>query len=309
MLLPSRQLRNVGALGTIERMFESAWRLVRRNPPRYARSMTVSAHEVAAELRNRLPGLGIKKQHKLLYYCQGHHLATFGEPLFSETLSAWDMGPVVGALWHQEKVGDVPEPTTSLTEAQRNTIGYVASRYGALSGSDLERLTHSEPPWQQANAGRTSGTSAQMPLAVIREYFASADDDESWRYVAQPFREMAEQRTARTDARRPSRLVRRSAGALRTCVATARHGSSRTSVTYWTAGSNEIDLTLALSWLWASGSCRAQRTRIRAFAEKLGSATCGAPLCRSRSTTRPRPIAPIGSRTRTASFNAKASQR
>lgn len=39
---------------------------------------TVSAYEIAAELRKRLPGIGTKKLHKLLYYCQGHHLSTFG---------------------------------------------------------------------------------------------------------------------------------------------------------------------------------------------------------------------------------------
>ncbi|MGQ0776145.1 MAG: hypothetical protein ACT4NY_17255 [Pseudonocardiales bacterium] len=47
--------------------------------------MTLSAHDVAAVLRDRLPGLGAKKLHKLLYYCQGHHLATFGEPRHRRT--------------------------------------------------------------------------------------------------------------------------------------------------------------------------------------------------------------------------------
>ncbi len=60
--------------------------------------MTASAHDIASALRERLPGIGKKKLHKLLYYCQGHHLATFGRPLFSEQIYAWDMGPVVAAL-------------------------------------------------------------------------------------------------------------------------------------------------------------------------------------------------------------------
>jgi len=63
----------------------------------------VPARDVAAEIRRRLPGVGVKKLHKLLYYCQGHHLAAFGAPLFSQSISAWDMGPVVGELWHEEK--------------------------------------------------------------------------------------------------------------------------------------------------------------------------------------------------------------
>src|SRR5262249_49336794 len=71
----------------------------------YPDRMAVSARDVAPALRERLPDLGTVKLHKLLYYCQGHHLAIFGEPLFSETISAWDMGPVVGTLWRGEKDG------------------------------------------------------------------------------------------------------------------------------------------------------------------------------------------------------------
>jgi hypothetical protein len=88
---------------------------------------TVSAHAVAAALRDRLPGLGFKKLHKLLYYCQGHHLAVFDDPLFRETISAWDMGPVVGELWKHGQLGRAPAPGIPLGEAELNTIEYVVS--------------------------------------------------------------------------------------------------------------------------------------------------------------------------------------
>jgi uncharacterized phage-associated protein len=143
--------------------------------------MTVSAHDVAAVLRERLPGLPTKKLHKLLYYCQGHHLAAFDEPLFAEPISAWDMGPVVGALWRQEKHGKPPAVPGDLGEAQLNTIGYVLSRYGALTGRDLENLTHSETPWQLADTGRRPGESARIESAWIRDYFrtrGAADGEE-----------------------------------------------------------------------------------------------------------------------------------
>jgi len=130
-------------------------------PPRFTRGgpypvvMTASAHDIAAALRDRLPGLPTKKLHRLLYYCQGHHLATFGVPLFSETISAWDMGPVVGTLWFaQSNRAMAPQPSP-LNEAQLNTVGYVVSRYGALSGRDLENLTHHESPWQLADTNRS----------------------------------------------------------------------------------------------------------------------------------------------------------
>lgn len=99
--------------------------------------MTVSAHDIARELRARHPGLPTVKLHKLLYYCQGHHLATFGKPLFIEAISAWDMGPVVSAVWKQDNTDKVPETRSELTEAHLNTIGYVLSRYGAPTGRDL----------------------------------------------------------------------------------------------------------------------------------------------------------------------------
>jgi uncharacterized phage-associated protein len=136
--------------------------------------MTVSAHDVAAVLRARLPGLPVKKLHKLLYYCQGHHLAAFDEPLFSETISAYDMGPVVGTLWSQEKRGDRPPVNTALTEAQLNTIGYVLSRYGALTGRDLENLTHGEPPWQLADSSRSPGGSARIERDWMKHYFKTS---------------------------------------------------------------------------------------------------------------------------------------
>lgn len=140
-------------------------------------TMSVSAHDVAAALRERLPGLPTKKLHKLLYYCQGHHLAAFGEPLFRETISAWDMGPVVGELWHAEKEGaEQAAPRAVLDEAALNTVGYVVSRYGRLSGNDLERLTHTETPWRLADSTRGAGNSAKIKAEWMQDYFATAYD-------------------------------------------------------------------------------------------------------------------------------------
>ena len=138
--------------------------------------MTASARDVAAALRQRLPGVGAKKLHKLLYYGQGHHVATFGQPLFNEGIAAYDMGPVVATLWAEEKYGapDDTLPPEPLTEAELNTIGYVVSRYGNLTGNDLEVLTHGEPPWQKADQNRRPRESAPILLEWIREYFSTA---------------------------------------------------------------------------------------------------------------------------------------
>jgi uncharacterized phage-associated protein len=135
---------------------------------------SVSAQDVAAELRLLLPGLPVKKLHKLLYYAQGHHLAHFGTPLFSEPVMAWDMGPVVANLWKAEQESRSLGAPLPLDEGQLNTVAYVVSRYGGLTGSDLERLTHAEQPWMTADASREPQGSVRIELDVIREFFVSA---------------------------------------------------------------------------------------------------------------------------------------
>ncbi|MCO8273091.1 DUF4065 domain-containing protein [Actinoplanes sp. TRM 88003] len=144
--------------------------------------MTASAHDIAAALRERLPGIGVKKLHKLLYYAQGSHIATFDIPLFSESIRAWDMGPVVAELWRDEDRGEPPPEPHDLGEAELNTVGYTASRYGRLSGNQLERLTHTEHPWQAGDARRKVGDSDRIEVEWIRRHFVAeaasdADDD------------------------------------------------------------------------------------------------------------------------------------
>jgi uncharacterized phage-associated protein len=145
----------------------------------HAGMATNSAHDVASELRKRLPGVPVKKLHKLLYYCQGWHAGTFGQPLFTESISAWDMGPVVGQLWYAEKQhGPRSAPDQRLEEAALNTIGFVVSRYGALSGSELERLTHSEPPWLEADQRRAPRGSQRIELDSLQRFFSTAACEE-----------------------------------------------------------------------------------------------------------------------------------
>ncbi|MBV9820779.1 MAG: DUF4065 domain-containing protein [Actinobacteria bacterium] len=150
-----------------------------------------SAHDVAAELRRRLPGVGVKKLHKLLYYCQGHHLGTVGEAMFSEEFQAWDRGPVVASLWRAERYDEVrPVSAAVFDQGTLNTIGYVISRYGAMTGADLEALTHNEQPWAAADARRRSGGSQVIAKTEIKDYFAQHqpvdESDEGEDYAGTP---------------------------------------------------------------------------------------------------------------------------
>lgn len=169
--------------------------------------MTQSAHDIAAELRKRLPGVPTKKLHKLLYYCQAHHLAAFDTPIFDETVSAWDMGPVVGRLWWEEHNGHAVEAEAVGDEAVLNTVGYVVSRYGALSGKDLEHLTHEETPWVEANEHREPHGRERISRESMRDYFRYADTDEDDPETAAPSPDIREWLSHAGEWQRQPRVV------------------------------------------------------------------------------------------------------
>jgi uncharacterized phage-associated protein len=143
--------------------------------------MTASAHDVGKRCGSGCLGSVRSSFTRLLYYCQGHHLASFGQSLFSEHIFAWDMGPVAATLWREElEKLPRPEPHT-LGEAELNTVGYVVSRYGKMNGNDLERLSHTEEPWIAGDQRRKRGESDRIDLESIREFFTTATtvrDDE-----------------------------------------------------------------------------------------------------------------------------------
>jgi uncharacterized phage-associated protein len=148
-------------------------------PGAYHRPVPYSAHDIAADIRAERRGLPVKKLHKLLYYCQGHHLAWFGEPLFEEPIEAWDMGPVVAELWRAEKRGTSTPPRAELTNRELNTVGYVLSRYGTLTGKDLEILTHGEDPWRDADQGRRPGSAVVIEHAAMAAWFRADHEENS----------------------------------------------------------------------------------------------------------------------------------
>jgi uncharacterized phage-associated protein len=137
--------------------------------------MTASAHDVAAELRRRLPRHGLMRIHKLLYYVQGWHLAWRREPAFAETIEAWANGPVVGEVWRVERhrPEDAPPPRP-LPDSVIATVEYVVERYGHLSTDQLIEQTHREAPWHDASL--EDARNPQLTHEALRRWFESDDD-------------------------------------------------------------------------------------------------------------------------------------
>jgi uncharacterized phage-associated protein len=114
------------------------------------------------------------KLQKLVYFCQGFHLALYNEPLFPETIEAWTHGPVCPRLYHILK-GYGPSPITTivdpdkinLSEQEKRIINMVYDNYGQYSASRLRQITHKEGPWNNTWAGST------IPQEAMIEYFNS----------------------------------------------------------------------------------------------------------------------------------------
>jgi uncharacterized phage-associated protein len=130
-------------------------------------------------LRRRLRTAGVVKVHKLLYYCQGWHLAWFGEPLFEEDVNAWLNGPVVADLWHDEDKERSLPARRELDSAMLNTVEYVVSRYGSLTGKQLIRLTHEEAPWRTLSEQESTFTGDVISHEQLKAFFESDGDDET----------------------------------------------------------------------------------------------------------------------------------
>lgn len=120
---------------------------------------------------------------KLLYYVQSFFFAVFGNDIFPDPCQAWPHGPVYPDVYHKYKpYGYNPiepldlETDTCLDELTANEvelIDAVINSFGRYSGPILEKMTHSEQPWQEARGGLlpTDRRGKKISRDTIHEYF------------------------------------------------------------------------------------------------------------------------------------------
>jgi uncharacterized phage-associated protein len=112
------------------------------------------------------------KLQKLCYYAQGFHLAMFDEPLFPDSIVAWEHGPVVPEVYEEYRGHGgkaIPVPTDVdfgvLSEQAQDLMREVWDTCGQFSAWKLRNLTHAEPPWAKTKRG------AVISPDLMREYF------------------------------------------------------------------------------------------------------------------------------------------
>ena len=125
------------------------------------------------------------KLQKLLYYCQGWHLAFEGEVFFQDRIEAWIHGPVVPPVFREYKEhrwNPIPPPQCAIDLLPSQTsdhIDQVMDAYGALTGPQLEALTHREAPWLDARGGipMDQPSTAPIPIESMMRYFKAKSVD------------------------------------------------------------------------------------------------------------------------------------
>lgn len=115
--------------------------------------------------------------HKLLYYCQGWHLAWYGRPLFADRIEAWKYGPVVPAVYDlpwgkgKEPITDPGSPA-NLSRRERAVVDQVWGHYCRFSACGLRDKTHDEPPWKDHyTPDQNARCTREIPPAELSGYF------------------------------------------------------------------------------------------------------------------------------------------
>lgn len=146
------------------------------------------ARDVADLVLESLGSATTMKLQKLLYYCQGWHLAWDAEPLFEERIEAWANGPVVRDIYdlhrgsfhlHHPLPDKWDADRTRLTPDERETVDVVVDFYRDWTADQLSRATHHERPWIEARDGLspTDRGNREISLETMQDYFTGLKDE------------------------------------------------------------------------------------------------------------------------------------
>lgn len=121
-----------------------------------------------------------KQIQKLCYYSQAWHLALLNRPLFEDEIQAWIHGPVIPTLYPcyanygWEKIKRLKGESPKFENDSLEILKAVYATYSKFDGSQLERLTHSEKPWQKARGDIPPFEPCENPISCdsMKKYYA-----------------------------------------------------------------------------------------------------------------------------------------
>ena len=137
------------------------------------------ANDVAAALLRETGAVTTMKLQKLVYYSQAWHLAFNSEPLFQDTIEAWEQRPITPVLYRkhkgQHKVSSWPFGNSdNLSKSERGTVSWVLAKYSHFSAESLSRMAHMETPWIIARgfSGNNDKSSDPIDLNIMSHFYA-----------------------------------------------------------------------------------------------------------------------------------------
>lgn len=126
-------------------------------------------------------GISNLKLQKILYYVQAEFLVSKPDhsPCFSDTIEAWDFGPVVPAVYHHYKIyGSAIIPSVAsrnfslfaenISDDDKNMIKGMVDQLARYTASQLVAFTHNQDPWKNAYI---RGYNNPISNESIRRYF------------------------------------------------------------------------------------------------------------------------------------------
>lgn len=137
----------------------------------------VAKQLLAKAAQKRIEVCNLKLQ-KLLYYCQGYHLAVAKTPLFQDEIEAWDHGPVVKPVYHSYRHhGSVPIAAAVLRDEEDadgetgQIIDFVIEKYARQDAWALRNQTHREKPWADHQSPAGQYVNEVIPKEELQAFF------------------------------------------------------------------------------------------------------------------------------------------
>ncbi|MBP9819165.1 SocA family protein [Candidatus Woesebacteria bacterium] len=104
-----------------------------------------------------------KKLQKLLYYSQAWSVTLRDKSIFEDNIEAWVHGPAIRSVYHRfsdfgrENLASKVDVTSAhfdeITTDDKELLNKIWEIYGKYTANDLEVISHSESPWQDAREG------------------------------------------------------------------------------------------------------------------------------------------------------------
>lgn len=153
-------------------------------------SVAIANHFIMAGLEEDAPITPMKAQ-KLVYIAHGWYLGNTGNPLISDTVQAWEYGPVIPILYHEAKIfknrpidsaislwdgqeEEARHPWINRANPVSKYLDNIWSAYKSLSAGQLSTLTHQKgTPWWIVYHDRDGKNrrNVEIPNQLIEDHY------------------------------------------------------------------------------------------------------------------------------------------